>query len=46
VGCQDRESGIPTVVVIDPYGEAIEKIRPEAEGPVALRNWKYDEWRW
>jgi hypothetical protein len=43
---QGRESGIPTIVVIDRNGEVLRKIRIEDDGLSGLNEWKFEEWRW
>lgn len=42
----DRDSGIPTLVVIDESGRALERIRLEMTGVKGLAAWHFKDWAW
>lgn len=41
-----RDSGIPTLVVIDDRGEELERIRLEMSGVKGLQQWRFQDWAW
>ena len=42
----NRESGIPTVIVVDPEGKELAHLDVGIDGAGVLDEWKYTEWVW
>lgn len=43
---QNRSTGIPTVVAVDPKGHVLAHMDADREGMEALEQWRYKEWTW
>lgn len=46
IDTQDRDTGIPTLVAVDPKGHVLAHMDVEGKGMEALEGWRYKEWAW